>query len=328
MARDFPAGINDGLESASQAPRFTGAQVTMMAWIKPDVTGGSDKSVLSRWVDGASWGLGQLGAGSGWSMSVTGASTLSGGTDQTGVWTHLVGTSTGYRLHLYENSKLVGSSTNGTPTNFSAVTQRTLIGQYSGSTAMFDGQLAHIAVWRQALTPDEVVSLYHGTPPTSIRPADLMHYWPLELHLNDVVSNWNMSVIGNINYVESKYLPNLGYSSLYGASEDAPLGDGTDAADVYIDLQVSSTDEALINDSATIYVDLQVSATDTAQFLDTATAYVDVTLTSFECHIRWQPTFTADFLANWSADDSKKWTDFYSTKWSATLTYGTVSDEC
>lgn len=103
-------------------------------------------------------------------------------------------TSSGYSANTWHHACAVGSSStnrtvyidggsSGTNVTSStpALSDRTAIGAAydSAPTAYMSGMIAHAAIWNAALTAAEVASLSRGILPTSIRPASLIHYWPL-----------------------------------------------------------------------------------------------------------------------------------------------------
>lgn len=66
--------------------------------------------------------------------------------------------------------------TNGTTRTPTAGTWSSFVG---AATVNFAGRLAHLAVWNVALSDDEILGLANGQHPFAVRPAALIHYYPM-----------------------------------------------------------------------------------------------------------------------------------------------------
>ena len=55
------------------------------------------------------------------------------------------------------------------------------------------GSIAHAAIWNVALTDSEVAALAAGADPRTIRPQNLVSYWPLVRDDNDIVGGYHMT---------------------------------------------------------------------------------------------------------------------------------------
>lgn len=113
-----------------------------------------------------------------------------GGTTQTATatsaasantWMHLAGvTSAANSRTLYKNGTSVATST--TSTTVGAVAQvRIGAGSTSGGAAsnFWTGAIGNVGIWNVALTASEIGALANGAPPISIRPANLVGWYPL-----------------------------------------------------------------------------------------------------------------------------------------------------
>ena len=83
-------------------------------------------------------------------------------TDIANRWSHIVVTQTGTTVNVYQDGVLKGTNSSATSVQTSAAAS--FIGKFS-STWFFNGKISQIGVWNEALTADEVSSLYnHGLP--------------------------------------------------------------------------------------------------------------------------------------------------------------------
>jgi hypothetical protein len=99
----------------------------------------------------------------------------------TGAWQSAAGVwqSTTNRS-VYLNGGGKASNTDIDAVDFSAL-NRTTVGGYGGGVPveLFDGRLAHCAVWNVALADAEMEILHSGLSPLRVRPASLVAYWSL-----------------------------------------------------------------------------------------------------------------------------------------------------
>lgn len=72
---------------------------------------------------------------------------------------------------------------------------RVAVGRLSWSTPTnySDGNAAYAAVWNAGLADDEFEALAHGYCPLGIRPASLLHFWPLFRGAQDWVGGWDFT---------------------------------------------------------------------------------------------------------------------------------------
>lgn len=187
----------------SPIPNYAATNMTVEAWIKPDVTGNSHTIV--NWNNGGSNALFRITAnklqfgqwnGSSW-QNVMSASTIT-----TGVWTHVAIVRDNGSAQLYINGVADGGAVtitnNITPNRFDIGAQTTI--EY------FDGQIDEVRVWSKVLTVEELNTQRHlsvtGTTP------DLVGYWKLNRTSGTVAYDYtgnahNGSVNGTASWVPS-----------------------------------------------------------------------------------------------------------------------------
>lgn len=90
------------------------------------------------------------------------------------------------------------------------------IGRIAGLGNHFDGYLAHIGIWKRALTADEVDALAKGLSPRRL-PVDLWAYLPLLYDARDEVGNATWTENGTVTYDQTIH-PELHFTrlGLYG----------------------------------------------------------------------------------------------------------------
>lgn len=82
-------------------------------------------------------------------------------------------------LRVYADGKLVNHASSATTIGNTA--NALLIGRNNNAgSGQWDGQLAHAAIWSDALTDDEACAYTMGRNPLFIRPQALRGYWPLD----------------------------------------------------------------------------------------------------------------------------------------------------
>lgn len=102
-----------------------------------------------------------------------------GGPFTTNQWQHVAGVFSASNLRiLYTNG--VSAVTNSNSRALVNVDTVTVGARFLGTPSLyFDGSLAEVGVWSDALTPDEILSLSIGASPLLIRPTSLIFYSPL-----------------------------------------------------------------------------------------------------------------------------------------------------
>lgn len=178
MALDFNGADSETAAVASGAGA-TAAPLTLACWVNPDTVSGADGLVNLDDGDTSDVFLLYLNAG-----VITGFVSVSGVTDSctagtaigTGAWSHaaVVFASASSRT-AYKNGVAGTEATlSRTPAGIVAIR----LGSQAGTNFM-DGKLAEVGIWNVALNADEVAALAKGFSPQLIRPASLVHYYPL-----------------------------------------------------------------------------------------------------------------------------------------------------
>jgi hypothetical protein len=88
------------------------------------------------------------------------------------------------RTAYLNGGEKVSNATNLTPTGFNAIGIAARFASSWGS--FFDGRMSDVAIWNDALTDDEAVSLAKGFKAYRIRPQSLVFYAPLIRTLQDL----------------------------------------------------------------------------------------------------------------------------------------------
>lgn len=202
MAYDFD-GTADYMEGAITA---LNVPLTLSCWMNSDVTNAAKillavaaGSILSGSTASQSLSIRTTAAAQVQAVTAAGNgsnNSQSAGTFTANTWNHVVGrfASTSSRIVYLNGTKATESTitraTGGTLSNL-------LIARGSGGTyfpsAPFNGRLAELAVWSVALDDDEIISLYDGVKPTSIRPQSLEYYVPIVRNINDPVGGISLT---------------------------------------------------------------------------------------------------------------------------------------
>lgn len=69
-------------------------------------------------------------------------------------------------------------------------------------TAALNGSLAHVAIWNEGLSTDDVTNLASGISPLFVRAAALRTYWPLESNFQDMVGGYDLVLTGSLTRVD------------------------------------------------------------------------------------------------------------------------------
>lgn len=166
---------------------ITAAPGTMAMWFKPaNLTSFQQLLYVINTANTSYFGIGYDGAntfGLGDNVAYCEASLASvnqvgvsptGGTAN--VWMHIAGVfNSGTSRTAYLNGAAGSVSTNSAvPTTMN----RTDIGHFAATNPL-NGSMAEIAIWTAALTAAEILSLAKGASPLSVRPEQLVRYWPV-----------------------------------------------------------------------------------------------------------------------------------------------------
>lgn len=151
-ALDFDGG-NDYVKTSGFTGLSSGGQVTMSAWIKPTMDNSQNiildrATILRLEISDSNVPNADIGTGSAWCNT-----SISGGTLTSGQWAHLVVTYDNVSARMYLDGKLVNtqtfSCTMGNSGDF-------YIGQYTGGSYNFPGQIDDVRVYNYALTAQQV----------------------------------------------------------------------------------------------------------------------------------------------------------------------------
>jgi len=212
-ARDFD-GSTEFLEADTTA--FSATPFTIAGWVFPDQVSSSavmvqisDKDVTDHrfgcYINSSARAVFRAQAGGGNEFAV-GAGTFS-----TGSWQHMacVSASATDRT-VYRDG---GNTGTNTVSVIPAGLDRTSIGRAGDSSPgeEFDGRLATIGIWSAALTASEILSLFNGASPFSIRPGALIHYYAIggQSPERDLVGTVNLTVTGTPLQVEEPPFPDM-----------------------------------------------------------------------------------------------------------------------
>lgn len=199
MAIEFN-GTTSYIEATSAV--LTAVPITIAAWFYPDVNNvaGTIVGITASGATNARFTLQQQSTGPIRAAVQAGGTTA--GADSsisttTGTWQHGCAVFTGNSNRtVYLNGGYSGNNTTSiTPS--AAALNRTNIGTQWRNQArenFFDGRVAEVGIWNVALTADEIVALYQGHPPSSIRPQSLRFYAPSIREVIDVRNGLSLSL--------------------------------------------------------------------------------------------------------------------------------------
>lgn len=170
----------------NSSPGVTGYPFTLACWFYSDdatieqslvgigVNGSADNRAELR-IRGDSAGDPLQATSKGTGGSPASAATTSGYTANT--WHHALGTfgSATSRVAYIDGGS---SGSNATSLSLSGV-NRNLLGKKGDGTTLMSGRIAEAAIWSVVLSVNEITALARGACPLVIRPASLVHYWPL-----------------------------------------------------------------------------------------------------------------------------------------------------
>lgn len=172
-------GANSEAASAAAGAGATAAPLTLACWVNPDSVTGNDGLVELNDGDTSDVFLLFLAAGVITAFTAQAAATASataGTALGTGTWAHAAAVFvTAASRFAYKNG-VVGTedTTSRTP---AGIVQVRLGSQVAAN--FMDGKLAEVGIWNVALDAAEVAALADGFSPRLIRPASLVHYYPL-----------------------------------------------------------------------------------------------------------------------------------------------------
>jgi len=217
MSRDFERAGADQYISSTTIP-YTGYPYTMACWYKMESThtdeymlmGVSDAS--ATFDDFIALRLDDTNGSSTVQHNVARQTVRSASTSTTwtvGVWEHAcaVGTSATDRA-VYLNGTNEGTNTTSAIPNAGVMDQFS-IGAFFSTGAVIDhhdGLIAHATYWAAALDIAEVKALAAGAHPLSIRPASIIHYYPLDGNTDpepDLVGSIGLTVTNATKGVET-----------------------------------------------------------------------------------------------------------------------------
>ncbi|GMV82098.1 MAG: hypothetical protein AMXMBFR7_32820 [Planctomycetota bacterium] len=219
MAREFN-GTSQYLNHA--AALVTAAPFTFGCWFYAGAATGDVLFGVSKNATTHLWWLGTSSSKLQWTARDTGQSTAeTSSTFGTGAWHHacVVEQATNAR-HVYLDG--AGKSTNSTVRTPTGVNRTTLgVLPWSSLISYWSGRIALAALWNAALSDAEVAALAAGALPISIRPASLVHFWPLfgahdpEV---DMVGGAAMSLVNAPTVADGPPIPWIGVTGLAEAS--------------------------------------------------------------------------------------------------------------
>lgn len=113
----------------------------------------------------------------------------------TGQWHHLAGVAvSSSERHAYLDGGGKGTNTVlRVPSNLDSI----IMGNgRTGTSEIFEGDVANLAIWNVALSDDEIVALAEGAHPFQFQRSSLVGYWPLDgigTTERDLIQNRNLS---------------------------------------------------------------------------------------------------------------------------------------
>lgn len=183
MSRDF----NGSSQFAQLAAAPAATPLTLAAWVRTDTTGGSGKSIVA--VCGAGFHYQLLGQST--ALGKWYCASRAGGSEyyaasttsvSTGVWVHVAAVfASATSRAIFVNGVSEGSNTtSATPTLVRTAIGSRNDGAVPGATpSYFDGQIAHVAIWRAALAASQIAGLAAGLSPLVVSSTAPWLYAPL-----------------------------------------------------------------------------------------------------------------------------------------------------
>jgi Concanavalin A-like lectin/glucanases superfamily len=172
MGLDFPGGVGNRLEVPDPKAEVTGTKQTIAFWafwnaatINFALAKGSNQFQIFTWNDNML-------------RTEIAGQQLQAGIPVTTRWSHYAVTRDGTTRILYLDG--AQASTMGDTTSVADTTPALAIGGDPLAVYPYNGNLAEVGIWNQALTAAEVLALSKGVSPLMIRLLNLKGYWPLQ----------------------------------------------------------------------------------------------------------------------------------------------------
>lgn len=185
MARSFN-GSSDDIVVASNSVFDIISAISISAWVYPTVT--QDGIILCRnnfSQEGYELRCDRSGNGL-FSFVILNSSLVLKQADSTttvssvlNVWTHLLGTYDGSNVKIYVNGSLQGTTAQFGIINSTAGSSVGIGIDPENGQPFFAGRIAEPLIWNVDLVANEAIALAKGCRATSVRPAFIVGYWPL-----------------------------------------------------------------------------------------------------------------------------------------------------
>lgn len=186
--------------------RPTGYPVTISAWYKTPTTSWTTAEAIAVFTDSADGNsaIGVIISNTGLPSAVirNSAGNQSASSWATAIfantWYHIVGVFTsgvsgGRRVYV---DGVAGTAGTGSLTVTFSDCNSVQIGRRIAAEARAAGEIAEVGMWNAQLTDAEIVSLYDGLTPVSVRPQNLFFYTPLVRESHELRYNHTRTVSG------------------------------------------------------------------------------------------------------------------------------------
>lgn len=172
--------------------------LTISLWVKPTAVSTSFRQFCGQFNASTGWGVESTGSADTGDDVLFYVSNTQGGRTTVncyvaGTWVHVVcvfngaGTGNSGRMQIYTDGVNRTLTFIGTiPTTIGDVAHNFRLGATSNGVRYFDGVMADVAFWNEALSADEAAALYRGVNPRRIRPLLLSHFWPLRRGMESI----------------------------------------------------------------------------------------------------------------------------------------------
>ncbi len=155
-------GSNDYVDLTNASTLGFQGSFTAMAWVRPDATGGADKTIFGTDQAGTNQGLHLVIRDGKAHFGFYGNDRYGNAPISTGIWTHLIWQ---YDAAVGRQSIFVNGALDVTETGHGPFTGNDIvkIGRWAGNR-YFDGLIDDAAIWNRLLTADEIATVYqHGS---------------------------------------------------------------------------------------------------------------------------------------------------------------------